>query len=165
MYSLLTIFPDCTYLKLSVHRNMRPQLRNDGYVWIVVTEADDWWRTMDHRWRTGVNEALCFIHTCPSSMFRRPSSVIRPQSSVVRFSHYHSHLSAFQSCSRSRRFERNENVSSPSTCENQYCGEPPWPRGNVLGLRPPGLKFRILCLEDSVISIISPASGGSPGPV
>ena len=45
------------------------------------------------------------------------------------------------------------------------CGEPPWPRGSVLGLRPPGLEFRILCLEDSVISIISPSSGGSPGPV
>ena len=29
----------------------------------------------------------------------------------------------------------------------------------------PGLEFRILCLEDSVISIISPSSGGSPGPV
>ena len=24
--------------------------------------------------------------------------------------------------SRSRRFERNKNVSSPSTCESQYCG-------------------------------------------
>ena len=46
-----------------------------------------------------------------------------------------------------------------------YCGEPPWPRGSVLGLRPPGLEFRILCLDDSVISIISPSSGGSPGPV
>ena len=46
-----------------------------------------------------------------------------------------------------------------------YSGEPPWPRGSVLGLRPPGLEFRILCLEDSVISIISPSSGGSPGPV
>ena len=34
-----------------------------------------------------------------------------------------------------------------------------------LGLRPPGLEFRILCLEDSVISFISPSSGGSPGPV
>ena len=31
--------------------------------------------------------------------------------------------------------------------------------------RPPGLEFRILCLEDSVISIISTSSGGSPGPV
>ena len=58
-----------------------------------------------------------------------------------------------------------KNVSSPSTCESQYCGEPPWPRGSVLSLRPPGLDFRILCLEDSVISIISPSSGGSPGPV
>ena len=34
----------------------------------------------------------------------------------------------------------------------------------MLGLRPPGLEFRILCLEDSVISFISPSSGGSPGP-
>ena len=57
-----------------------------------------------------------------------------------------------------------QNVSSPSTCENQYCREPPQPRGSVLGLRPSGLEFRILCLEDSVILIISPSSGGSPGP-
>ena len=49
------------------------------------------------------------------------------------------------------------------TC--QYCGEPPWPRGSVLDLRPPGFEFRILCLEDSAISIISPSSGGSSGPV
>ena len=35
----------------------------------------------------------------------------------------------------------------------------------MLGLRPPGLEFRILWLEDSVISFISPSSGGSPGPV
>ena len=35
----------------------------------------------------------------------------------------------------------------------------------MLDLRTPGLEFRILCLEDSVISIISPSSGGSPGPV
>ena len=37
--------------------------------------------------------------------------------------------------------------------------------GSLRDLRPPGLEFRILCLEDSVISIISPSSGGSPGPV
>ena len=49
-----------------------------------------------------------------------------------------------------------KNVSSPSMYESQYCGEPPWPRGSVLGLRPTGLEFRTLCLEDSVISIISP---------
>ena len=47
----------------------------------------------------------------------------------------------------------------------QYCGEPPWPRGSVLGLRPPGHEFRIRCLEDSVITFISPSSGGSPGPI
>ena len=50
-----------------------------------------------------------------------------------------------------------KNVSSPSKCESQYCGVPSCPRGNVLGLRPPGLEFRILCLEGSVISIISPS--------
>ena len=32
----------------------------------------------------------------------------------------------------------------------------PWPRGNVFDLKPPGLEFRILCLEGSVISFISP---------
>ena len=36
---------------------------------------------------------------------------------------------------------------------------------HLLGLRPPGHEFRILCLEDSVISFISPSSGGSPGAV
>ena len=32
----------------------------------------------------------------------------------------------------------------------------------MLDLRPPGFEFRILCLEGSVIS---PSSGGSPGPI
>ena len=41
------------------------------------------------------------------------------------------------------------------TCKTQYCGKPLWPRGSVLGLRPPGLEFRILCLEDSLISFIT----------
>ena len=39
------------------------------------------------------------------------------------------------------------------------------PSGIVLGLRPPGPEFKILCLEGSVISFISPLSGGLPGPV
>ena len=30
--------------------------------------------------------------------------------------------------------------------------EPPWPRGSVLDLRPLGFAFRIVCLEDNVIS-------------
>ena len=34
--------------------------------------------------------------------------------------------------------------------------------GSVLDLRPPGFKFRILCLDASLISLISPSSGGSP---
>ena len=35
----------------------------------------------------------------------------------------------------------------------------------MLGLRPPGLEFRALCLQSSVFSFISPSSGGYPGPV
>ena len=34
--------------------------------------------------------------------------------------------------------------------------------GSVLGLRPPGFKFRILCLDGI---IISPFPRGSPGPI
>ena len=34
-----------------------------------------------------------------------------------------------------------------SLVEVIYCGEPPWLRGSVLGLRPPWLEFRIICLE------------------
>ena len=32
----------------------------------------------------------------------------------------------------------------------------------MLGSRPPGLEFPVMCLEGSVILFISPASGGSP---
>ena len=55
-----------------------------------------------------------------------------------------------------------KNVSSPSTRKTQYCGEP---RGSVLGVRPPRFEFLILCLEGRVISLISPSSGASPGPI
>ena len=30
---------------------------------------------------------------------------------------------------------------------HKYCKGPPWPRGSVFGLGPPGLEFRILCAE------------------
>ena len=43
-----------------------------------------------------------------------------------------------------------KHVSSPSTCESQYCGDPPWPRDSVLCLRPPGLEFRILCFFNQI---------------
>ena len=45
---------------------------------------------------------------------------------------------------------------------HSYCGEPPWPSDSVLVLKPQGFEFRILCVEGSVIS---PYSGGSPGPI
>ena len=35
----------------------------------------------------------------------------------------------------------------------------------MLGLRPTAIEFLIMCLEGSVISLILPSSGGSPGPV
>ena len=50
------------------------------------------------------------------------------------------------------KFQRNRMFIPRSLVKIQYCGEPPWPRGSVLGLRPPGLEFQILCLEGSVIS-------------
>ena len=63
------------------------------------------------------------------------------------------------------KFQRNEMFIPRSLVKIQYCEEPPWPRGRVLGLGPPGLEFRILYLEGSGISFISPFSRGSPGRV
>ena len=39
---------------------------------------------------------------------------------VVSTAAFHASVRLFVS-----RFEKNKNVSSPSTCETQYCGEPP----------------------------------------
>ena len=63
------------------------------------------------------------------------------------------------------KFQRNKMFLPRSHIKIQYCGEHPGPKGSVLGFRPPGLEFRILCLEGSVISFILPSSGGSPDPV
>ena len=53
---------------------------------------------------------------------------------------------------------KEKKVSSLSLVNNEYCREPLSPRRSVLGFkfRLSGLKFRILCLEDSVISFNSP---------
>ena len=67
--------------------------------------------------------------------------------------------------SRYLRFEKKENVSSPTTRKTQYCGKPRKLRGSVLGIRTPGFEFQALCLEGSVISLISLSSGGSSGPI
>ena len=58
-------------------------------------------------------------------------------------------------CLESRR-------SRVRTMPRHYRGEPLLLPGGMLGLRLPRLQFRILGLEGSVIS---PSSGGSPGPV
>ena len=39
------------------------------------------------------------------------------------------------------KFQRNKMFLPRSLVMIQYRGEPPWPRGSVLGLRPPGLEF------------------------
>ena len=54
------------------------------------------------------------------------------------------------------KFQRNKMFLPCSFVKIQYSGEPQWPRGSVLGLRPPGLKFRIMCLEGSVNLIHHP---------
>ena len=59
---------------------------------------------------------------------------------------------------------KQQNVSSPLTRNNPLLLKPPWPIDSVLGLRPPGLEFLIMCLEGSVNSFLSPSSGGSPDP-
>ena len=63
------------------------------------------------------------------------------------------------------KFQRNKMFLPRSLVNIKYCGEPHWPRGSVLGLRPPGFEFRILCLKGIVISFIPPSSGGSPDPI
>ena len=35
--------------------------------------------------------------------------------------------------------------------KGSFCGESPWPRGSVLNLRSPGIKFGILCPEGGVM--------------
>ena len=64
------------------------------------------------------------------------------------------------------KFQGNRMFLLRSLVKIQYCGEPPWPGGSVLGLRQPGLEFRIMRLEDSVINSHSfhfISLGSSPG--
>ena len=60
---------------------------------------------------------------------------------------------------------KKQNAFPRSLVKIQYCGESQLPRGSVVGLRSPGLEFRSLCLEGSVMSLISPSSGGFLGPM
>ena len=84
---------------------------------------------------------------------------------VVKAACLESRRSRVQTTTLAFKFHKNKLFLPRSLVMIQYCLEPPWPRGGVLGLRPPGLEFRILCLEGSVIPFISPSSGGSPGPL
>ena len=45
------------------------------------------------------------------------------------------------------KFQRNKMFLPRSLINIQYCGELPWPRGSIIGFRPPGLEFRTMCLE------------------
>ena len=106
------------------------------------------------------NEAIIkFVHQCETSEYcftsEGPGAVVEAACLKSPRSRVRTPLWSFQ---------RNKLFLPHSLVNIQYCWEPPWPRGSVLGLRPPGLEFRILCLERSVIPFISPSSGGSPGP-
>ena len=59
------------------------------------------------------------------------------------------------------RFQRNNKFLRRSLVKIQYCGEPPWPRGRVLGLWPTGLEC---CVWRAVPSHSFPHKG-SHGPV
>ena len=63
------------------------------------------------------------------------------------------------------RLQRNKMFLRRSLVKIEYCAEPLWPRGSVLGSRPPGLEFWTPCLEGSVTLFISPSWGGCLGPV
>ena len=56
------------------------------------------------------------------------------------------------------KFQRNKMFLPCSLAKIKYCGKFPLPKGSQLSLRLLGLKFRILSLEGSVISFISPSS-------
>ena len=82
--------------------------------------------------RQGSNFESCVWRTVSSQSSHHPQEVLLAQFSL----YVHKgglkpdsfHFLSRQSSgfgSRSRRFERNKNVSSPSTYESQYCGEPP----------------------------------------
>ena len=55
-------------------------------------------------------------------------------------------------------FQRDKIFLHRSLVKIQYCGDSLWPGDSVLGIRPPGLEFRVLCLQGSVISFISLSS-------
>ena len=87
---------------------------------------------------------------------------------VVKAACLESRRSRVSSLALTFRFQRNDFFLSCSLVKIQYCGKPPRQRGSVFVLGPlglePGLEFRILCPEGSVISFISPSSG-SPDPI
>ena len=109
-----------------------------------------------------------FIHLFPaqnSLYVRKSARLIHP------FIHFLflSKLSAWRVLDRGFKTHSGLQVSKKqnvfSLTNIQYCVEPPWPRGSVLSLRPTRLEFRIMCLEGSVISFLSPSSTDSHGPV
>ena len=88
---------------------------------------------------------------------------IGPASTLVQWLNLHAWLGKSDIASSSPgmafTFQRNKMFLSCSLVKIEYCGELPWPRGSVLGLRLSGPEFWILCLEGKyVTSFISPSS-------
>ena len=96
-----------------------------------------------------------------------------PASNVYWLSKCYFLKAAWLECRRSRvrttlwhpSFKEDKMLFFRSFIKIQYCGQPPWPRGGVLRLKPQGLDFRIPCMEGSVTLFISSSSGGTPDPV
>ena len=91
---LSTTFPDCTYLKLSVHRNLcitalKRLIGVNGSDWSGRLMTDDGWRMTERKWRTGVNEALVMSKNLLHVVLRAfmPHSHLSVKPSVVRFNH------------------------------------------------------------------------------
>ena len=61
--------------------------------------------------------------------------------------------------------EKNYTFLPRSLVKIQYCVEPPWPRGCVLGLKPPEFDFWITCPKRAVSSHSSHHPQEVPGPV
>ena len=112
----------------------------------------------------GKNHYLCHqLHPYRKNTY--PSSKHTPHQQLAACNHY-AIPSIVLSSHKPTEYSKNNQMTLTSKMflpcslvKMPYCGEPLWPRGSVRSLRPPGREFRITCLEDNVISFISPPSG------
>ena len=137
----------------------------------ICQSTDWWWFITSPRYSVLTLKALKYFISSkiPKGFINLKSSQMSGAGALVQWLKLPAWKVGHRGCTVSPvqqfKFQRNKMFLPCSLVKSKYCGEHPWPRGSVLGPRPPGLEFRMLCLEGSVISFISPSSGGSPGPV